>query len=373
MAQARARVGQAQAQRRFQISFNSSASVANGDVYQPPPTSETFGALQNTITIPLPVGPKLGAQELQAQDLYTASEAQMAAAQVDAAASAQNAYFDLLKQQALLGIAQENENQAQTELDAAKKRYADGAGSQLDILKAQVPLVTAQGSVLQAQNTVQVSQQTLNNQLQRNLDGPLQVEDISDVPQISVSLDEARRQAVANSADVRAAQANLEAAQAALRAAKLSRSPDLLLQASDARSKDVTSFSRLDTIGISVTVPLSDGGLVREQINEAQAALDAAQTALLQAQQTAELNAGTAFLTAQGALAQVGPTQQAADIAKTTLDKTNEGYLAGLNPIFDVLNAQLALNQARIAHAQALYDAASAVAALNRAMGKVMP
>src|SRR5579862_5651033 len=102
MAQARARLGQAQAQRRFQISFNSTASFANGDVYQPPPSSETFGALQNTITIPLPVGGKLSAQELQAQNLYNASEAQVASAKADTAAAVQNAYFDLLKQQALL-------------------------------------------------------------------------------------------------------------------------------------------------------------------------------------------------------------------------------------------------------------------------------
>ncbi|HEX5324591.1 MAG TPA: TolC family protein, partial [Capsulimonadaceae bacterium] len=94
---------------------------------------------------------------------------------------------------------------------------------------------------------------------------------------------------------------------------------------------------------------------------------------LLQAQQAAEVGAGSAYLTAKGTLELVGPTQTAADIAQTTLDKTREGYLAGLNPIFDVLNAQLALNQARIAHAQALYDAAAAVAALNRSIGKVMP
>lgn len=371
LAEAQARLGQAQAAERFQVSFNSTASLSNGDVYQPPPTSETFGALQNTITVPLPVNPRLAALTRQAQSDYQAYAAQTAAARIDAAAAAQTAYFNLLEQQALLAIAQQNVDQAQQEYDAAKKRYADEVGPQLDILKAQVPLVTAQAAVLQSQNDVLSAQQALNSQLQRDLDMPLQVADIGTVAPIAISLQDARRQAVANSADVRAAQANVAAAHAALDAARLGRSPDLALQASDARSKDVTGFSRLDTIQLSLTVPLSDGGLVRDQIKEAQAVLDAAKTALLQAEQAAALNAGAAYLTAQGALAQVGPTQTAVDIAQTTLDKTREGYLAGLNPIFDVLNAQTALNQAKIAHAQALYGAASAVAALHRALGEV--
>jgi outer membrane protein TolC len=215
--------------------------------------------------------------------------------------------------------------------------------------------------------------QALNNQLQRDLDSPASVADIDIVSPVTITLDQARAQAVAISPDVRAAQDNVDSAKAALAASRLSREPDLALQASDARSKDVTGFSRLDTVQISLTMPLSDGGLAREQVAEAQAALDSAQTALLQARQSAELAAGEAYLTAQGALAQVGPTQTAADIAQTTLEKTQEGYLAGLNPIYDVLNAQVALNAAKIAHAQALYDAASAVAALNRSLGKVMP
>ena len=93
----------------------------------------------------------------------------------------------------------------------------------------------------------------------------------------------------------------------------------------------------------------------------------------MQARQTAALTAGSAYVTAQGSLAQIAPTQTAVEIAQTTLTKTREGYREGLNPIIDVLNAQLALNQARIAHAQAVYDAAAATATLNRALGRELP
>lgn len=373
LAQARARLGQTQAQRRYQITFNSVASLSNGAVYQSPPDQETFGSLQNTLTVPLPFGPRLSVLQRQAQYQLDAVQAQVAAARLTAAGQAQTAYFDLLKQHALLNTARENSAQAQSALEVARKRYKDGVAPQLDILKAQVPAATAEAAVTQAESQVAVSSQTLNSLLGRPLEAEPAIADIASSPALTLTLDDARRQAVAASAEVRAAQSNIQAAEAGVAASRLTRVPELALQASDTRSKDVTGFSRLDTALISVTVPLSDGGLARAQTQEAQAALTSAQVSLVQARQTAALTAGTAYVTAQGALAQISPTQTAVDIAQTTLAKTKEGYGAGLNPIIDVLNAQLALNQARIAHAQAVYGAAAALATLNRALGKELP
>jgi outer membrane protein len=373
LAQARARLGQAQAGRRYQITFNSVASVSNGSIYQGPPSQETFGSLQNTLTIPLPFNPRLNALQRQAQAQLDAAQSQFAAARLTAAGQAQTAYFDLLKQRALLKTARENAAQAQAALQVAQKRYQDGVAPQLDILKAQVPAATAEAAVTQAESQVAVSSQTLNNLLGQPLDGEPSVADIAASPALTLSLNDARQQAVAASADVRAAQSNIQAAEAGLAAARLTRVPEFALQASDTRSKDVTGFGRLDTAQISVTLPLSDGGLARAQIQEADAVLMSSQTSLIQAKQTAALTAGTAYVTAQGALAQIAPTQTAVEIAQTTLAKTQEGYQAGLNPIIDVLNTQLALNQARIAHARAVYDAAAALATLNRALGKELP
>lgn len=373
LAQARARLGQSQAQRRYQITFNSVASVSNGAVYQGPPSQETFGSLQNTLTVPLPFGPRLSALGRQAQAQLDAAQSQVAAARLAAAGQAQTAYFDLLKQRALRETARANAAQAQSALDVARRRYKDGVAPQLDILKAQVPAATAEAAVAQAESQVAASSQTFNSLLGHSLDTPPAVADIAASPALALTLDEARQQAVTASADVRAAQSNIQAAEAGLAAARLTRVPEFALQASDTRSKDITGFSRLDTAQVSVTIPLSDGGLARAQIQEAEGALASAQAALLQSRRAAALTAGSAYVTAQGALAQIGPTQTAVDIAQTTLAKTQEGYQAGLNPIIDVLNAQLALNQARIAHAQAVYDAAAASATLNRALGKELP
>jgi outer membrane protein len=369
LAQAQARVGQAQAQRRFQITFNSAASASNGDVYQPPPSSETFGTLQNSVTVPLPLGRKPGLAVEQARRQYTGAEAQYESARLALAGQVTAAYYDVLRKQALWDIAQETLDQAQRELADARKRNAAGDVAQLDVLQAQVPVASAQAGVAKAQNDLSVARQTLNDLIGRPLDAPVLLAEAKTLPPpLSDTLEQARALAVQRSADVRAADAAVQAAEAALEAARLYREPAYSLQASDTRSGDKTGFSREDTLQASVTLPLSDGGLGAAQVREADAALAQARAQAQVARKTALTGVSAAYLTAQSARAQADATAQARDIAQVTYDKTVRGYENGLFPLINVLNAQNALAQAQAAYVQALYDALTADAALRAAV-----
>ncbi len=122
-----------------------------------------------------------------------------------------------------------------------------------------------------------------------------------------------------------------------------------------------------------MTVPLSDGGLARGQIQEAQAALTQAQAQAEGARRTALVTVSGAYLTAQSAQQQVTAAQAARSIALTVYGKTRLGYDAGLFPLSDALNAQTALAQARISETQAVYDAAVAIRVLENATGRSRP
>ena len=122
LAQAQARLGQAQAQRRFQITFNSTVSGSNADVIQPPPAHETFGTFQNTLTVPLPIGAKPGLAVRRRRRSLQAAQAQFEGARLALAGQVGTAYYDLLRKQALLQIAQETLAQAQRQLSDAQKR-----------------------------------------------------------------------------------------------------------------------------------------------------------------------------------------------------------------------------------------------------------
>lgn len=374
VAQAQARVAQAQAQRRLQITFNSTSSLSYGTVYQLPPSQETFGTLQNTLTVPLPLGRRPGFVVTQAQEQRGAAAAQLDSARLAVVGAAAAAYYDLLRRSALLAVAQETLAENQRALGDTQKRNLAGDVAQIDVLQAQVPVAAAQATLDGAENDFDVARETLNSLLGRPLDAPLAVADITpSAVALPYTLAQAQAFVLSRSPDLRAAQATIRADEAALSAARLYRDPTYSLQAIDIRSKDVTSFRQLDTIQAAITLPLTDGGLGRAQVQEAQAALNAAKTQVEIIRRQALAGVSAAYLTAESRRRQIASARTAQEIAQITYARTTLGYRNGLFPLLQVLNARAALTQARIAYTQALYDAAAASTSLSTAFAGFVP
>jgi len=364
--QAQARFAQARAGKQLQLSFSSALSGSNVDVPQPPPAHETFGTIQNSLTVPLPVGRRASAAINQAREQLSAAQATYQGARLDLASQVTTAYFELLRKKALLEDAQETVHTAERELADAQKRNGAGDVPALDVIRAQAPLASSQADESRAETDVSLAEESLNNLLGAPLDDPVEAADIRSLPpQATFTLAEARQLAVLHSPDVQAADATVRANQAALDAARQYRDPSVAFALSDTRSGDVTSFSRDDTLQATVTVPLSDGGLGAGQLHEAQAVLAQAKIAALVARRSAQSAVSAAYLNAASARRQLAAVSTARSVAQTSYEKTAEGYRAGLFPFTDVLSAQSALRQAEIASTQAFYDTAAAEAALS--------
>ena len=367
--QAEARVAQARAALRSQITFTSTVSGSNGSVIQPPPSHESFGTLTNILSIPLMVGRKPRLAFAQADALLTAAQAQQNSARLSLAAQVSTAYFDLLRKQALLEIARDTQATAVRQADEAAKRFRAGDVPDLDVLRSQVPVASAEASVNQAENAVVVARQTLNSLTGHSLDDLIVTAEVAFPVPPALTLDEARKQARENSPEVRAAEATVQANTLTRQIAGRSQEPTYALQASDTRSNDQTGFSRLNSLEATVTIPLGGGALAKAQTREADALLAQSQAQRETARRTAEASVSAAYLNAQSSLRQIASAQTARDIAQTVQEKSRRGYTAGLFPLTDVLNAQSALTQARIAYTQAVYEAAVAAAALQNALG----
>ena len=367
--QAQARLGQAQAQRRFSLTLDSVVSGSSASVIQPPPAHETFHTLQNTLTLPLHLGRRGGFATEQASEQLTAAQAMFRSARLALAGQATGAYYDLLRKQALQVVAQTGLDQAARALSDAQKRERAGDVAQLDVLQAQVPVASGQAALGKAENDVEIARQTLNDLTGHPLDAPLTIADVTGPPApFPYTLPQVRALVLERSADVQAADAAVRADIAGLRAAHLYRESSVSLQAIDIRSNDQTAFSRLDTLQAAVTIPLSDGGLGRQQVREAEAALAQGRAQAESARKMVLLGISGAYLTARSARTQRAAALAARDIAQITYDKTVLGYRNGLFPLLNVLNAQNALALARTAYIQALYDSASAGSTLETAL-----
>lgn len=376
LAQAQARLGQAQAGRRFAITFSSVGGVsdAKGGALNTPPDRQTFGALQNALSVPIPIGPRPRLAVTAAQAQFAAAQAQAEAARRTLAGQVVAAFFAVRRQEALRDAARETLTQAQRQQDEAQKRNRAGDASDLDVLRTQTPVAAAQSSLSGAEVAVSVARQALRGALGQSLDGPLSLADFPLPPaDPALTLDTARTRALAFSADIQAADALVRTAELAVQNAKAWRAPSVALTLSDVRSGDKTGFARLDSLEASVSVPLSDGGLARAQIREAEASLDAARAQAQGARQAVLVSVSGAFLSAEGARRQLDSARMTRALAQTAYDKTLRGYRAGLFPLTDALNAQAALTQARTALAQAVTDAAESNVALRYLVGDLRP
>ena len=369
LAQAQARFAQAQAQQKLQVLFSSTAAASNAKVIQPPPVHESFVTFINTVTVPLPIGRLPRLSLAAANEQLQAARAAYDAARLDLSSQVIAAFYDVLRKQALLAAAQDNLQIAQQQKSDTEKRYQAGDVPELEVLRATVPVSVAVAGVTQAQTNLTISQEALNALTGSPIDDPVTAEEMPPPAPRLLSLNEARQKAEAFSPNIRSAEANLRAQTLGRRVAGLSREPTYSLQGSDTRSNDQTSFSRLNSVQITLTVPLSDGGLARAQQREADANIAQAQAQLELARQTVRVAVSGAYLQAQTSLALIENARAARDTAVQTYDKTRTGYQAGLFPLTDVLNAQSVRTQAQIAYGQAVYDAAAAQANLNLLTG----
>jgi outer membrane protein len=369
LVEAQAKLAEAAAQRRMQPVFSGSVSGSHGQVAQPAST-QTFGTVEATIAAPLPNGGRLSALSAQAAGGVRAAQAGLDRARLDLAFRAEDAYYRVLRARGERDIAADNLAQAERQVDDTKKRVDAGDLPPADVLKTQVQLAEARVSLVRARNAARVAEQALDSLIALDLSTTVSLAPAPTLPPLTETRDQVVSQALARSPDVREAQANLASAEAALRFALHSRDPEWTVQATHTRTSDVTAYSSLTSILLSVNIPLGSGGVARQQSKQAQAQLEQARAALALARQQAQLDAEQAYLDVGAAEANRSGTQETLRIAQDSLAKARQSYDAGLTTTRDVLDAQLAVTQARTEANAAVYDLAVARAKLDQSIGK---
>jgi outer membrane protein TolC len=204
----------------------------------------------------------------------------------------------------------------------------------------------------------------------QSLTAEVTVADPTETADFDISQDAATEAVLRNSPDVLEATANVEIAKANLSSAKRGNDPQLSLQATQTHTSDPTTWSNLSSIGLSLTIPLFDNGVLKQQVRQAQAQLDQANSALATAKRTAILSVQAALLDLKSARADYATSVKVLQIAEESSRKAVQSYEAGLTTTRDVLDAQVVLAQARSDANNAKYAQALAVAKLKQALGE---
>ena len=184
-------------------------------------------------------------------------------------------------------------------------------------------------------------------------------------------MDQALVQAAQNRADLQAAQAGVRAATAALSAARAERLPTVSLAADygAAGLRPTTSAHGVFDVTGTLTIPLYQGGRVRGEIEQSEAALHQRQAEMEDLRGRIDQDVRMAFIDMNAAADEVEVARSNVDLAEDTLRQARDRFRDGVADTIEVVQAQQAVAAAHNDYISAVFSHNLAKVSLARAMG----
>jgi outer membrane protein TolC len=328
-------------------------------------------------TQPLFSGGKLGAARRIANEYLSAAQLQLQEQSADIDLQVKSAYFRARLAQELVGISEASVAQAERFLGTERVRQKSGLGSELDTLRAAVSLANLRPQLITATNSAEVSTLDLKRLLDIPLDQPVRLTTSLDVPAMIVSADSAVTYAtLSRRATIRAQEEQVRIREEQVKVARSSYLPSVNLVFNYGKQLfPTTTFGfnqdwRTDfTAGLTVSVPLFNGGRTGAQVAQAQVTLNQERLRLSQLRENVQVEYERARGERERARSSIEARQTTVAQAQRVYDLTVLRYEQGLASQLEVSDARLSLFQARTNLAQAVADFQIANATLTRAIG----
>jgi outer membrane protein TolC len=265
-------------------------------------------------------------------------------------------------------------HQREEHLTSVRNRRTAGVATELDVLRSEVDVENQRALLIRSQGRVDLARARLNAVMLRPIDAPIDPTDTLDSAPVPATLDQAVAAAVADRPEVKGAKLQEAINAEAVAIERAERMPTFDFTGTYGYSVRQpqnffdTSFSKW-SFGITIKVPIFDGGRASGRIAQAMAEQAKAAQSRLAAENTVRLEAKDAF----DRLNVAARLLRAADLnitqAKRAFDMTQANYSLGAATLLDVTDAQAALTEAERVRIDALHDQADAHATLRYAMG----
>ena len=288
------------------------------------------------------------------------------------------AYWNLAKSLELLKVVNENVEQVKAHLKDVQSWQGQGLMTNNEVLKVQVQLSDVQLRQIDARNNVQLARIALNNVIGLPLDTNIQLTtDIVHEHRVFSDLNSLIRQAQERRAEVKSMQYRVQASDAAVSLAQSSWWPQLYLVGNymTARpnqrifpTQDV--FKDTWDVGISVSLDLWNWGTTVRQTDQARAQLEQVKDGLGQLQDAVALEVTRDYLNLGRALERISVAENGVKQAEENYRVTSGKFKQGLALNTDLLDAEVALLQAKTNYTQAITDYEMAEASLERSSGE---
>jgi outer membrane protein len=321
------------------------------------------------------------------QALSRASDYQIEAAGDSLITRTSAAYFNVLVQLETLAAAEASETALKKQFDFASKRLEVGLAPITDVHEARAQYDNARANTILARNAVEDAYQALAEitgqpvaalkALPDNFQPALPTEGSADA-WVAKAMD--------NNPALRASREQVASAEENIETARSGYWPTLYANGGYDFSKttgdrtstfpgrpasvnDISGDSRGPSIGITLNVPIFNGGATASRVRQAIAQRDATSDQLEQQRRARTRNTRAAYQSLVAGISEVEARRSALTSARAAYEASQVGLEVGTRTVLDVLNNQQNLFNAQRAYAQARYNFLQSRLNLEQAAG----
>lgn len=293
-------------------------------------------------------------------------------AEAEAKLEAVKAYYQYVEAVHLSRVASETVQNLEKHKTNVENQYKAGIVAKLDVLSSEVSLANAKQKNIAAQNGRKLAEANLNRMIGAPMDSHLLVEGtVFPEPEFTLTQEEALALGAKYRWELIKADYNVKIAKEKIRIARAGYMPKVAVggqygwNTAGLDGRDKADWALYGAVSLDIF----DGGITPSKIKEAKLGLALAQETMLKAKEGIELEIRQDYLQVVAAKEQIKTAKAAVAQAEEAYKIASVRYTSGVGINLDVLDAELALNQAKINHITALYNYNIGLAVLEKAIG----
>lgn len=282
------------------------------------------------------------------------------------------AFYRVLYLEELVKLTGESYKQIKRHLSVVEKRYDAGLASKFDLIRARVQLANMEPQVLKVKDGLKMAKARLKILLGLPLDEEVELKGELEYESTQVDLAQAIKEALSRRPELNELKLRKAMAEKALAIASASNKPSLALLVNYSYQKP---YQFEDEWGgnwdatLALQIPLFSGGATSGKIQQARAKLHQAELGLEMLRDAVELEVRNAVLELEETAKLVKSQKENVHQAEVALEIAEERYENGLMTSLEVMDAQLALTQAKTNYLQALSGYLIARSKLKKVVG----
>lgn len=327
-----------------------------------------------TASLPIFTGGKLSGTIKQAKANYQYNEVGVQRTYNEMRSTVTNGYFNMLQADNMQKLSAESVTRLEDHLKNVQAQYDVGVVAKVDVLRSQVELANAKQTLIQAENSYQVAEANMNKIVGLPMDTNLKLDNLLVYNAYDKNMDECLAYAAEHRPELMQAKYGVDAAKGALMVARSGHMPQVAASASQAWSD--TNWPGDENgnwgVGVNVTLNVFDTGVTLSKIHGAEADLKKAEETYRDTVDGVNLDVRSNYLGLREAEKRISTTKLAVEQADEDYRIAQLRYMSGVGTNTDVLDAQVALTQAKTNYTQALYDYNTSKTALETSIGVPM-